>query len=202
MKPVAPPTDSGSTETGPNGPGSTGPDATGPDAAGPADVGFDPAKLIQEHQTGLWRYLRALGCPAEMAEDLAQETFLAVLQKPFQNYNPQATRAYLRRVAYNLFVTHQRRSGRVVVVEDIEQYDAGWERWAGQDDGDALLGALKECLARLGERAQLALGLRFRERKSRQDIADALQMSEHGAKNLMQRAKKKLRECVEGKLGG
>jgi RNA polymerase sigma-70 factor (ECF subfamily) len=170
-------------------------------AAPPTDTGFDPAKLIQEHQAGLWRYLRALGCPTELAEDLAQETFLAVLQKPFQNYNPQATRAYLRRVAYNLFVTQQRRGGRIVTVEDIEKYDAAWERWAGQDDGDAVLAGLKECLARLGERAQLALRLRFRERKSRQDIAAMLKMTEHGAKNLMQRAKKKLRECVEGKLG-
>jgi RNA polymerase sigma-70 factor (ECF subfamily) len=64
-----------------------------------------------------------------------------------------------------------------------------------------LLAALKECVDQLGERPQLALRLRFRERQTRQQIAAALQMTEHGAKNLMQRAKKKLRECVEGKLG-
>jgi RNA polymerase sigma-70 factor (ECF subfamily) len=165
------------------------------------DIGFDPVKLIQDHQVGVWRYLRALGCTAELAEDLTQETFLAVLQKPFQDYSPHATRAYLRRVAYNLFVTQQRRSGRVVAVEDIEQYDVAWTRWASNDDGVALLVVLQQCLTALSERAQLALRLRFREKKSRSEIAEALQMTEHGAKNLMQRAKKKLRECVEGKLG-
>lgn len=166
----------------------------------PTSAGFDPVKLIQDHQVGVWRYLRALGCSKEQAEDLTQDTFLAVLQKPFQDYSPTATRAYLRRVAFNLFVTQQRRSGRVVTVEDIEQYDVDWTRWAGHDDGESLLLALRQCLETLGDRAQLALGLRFREQKSRNEIADALQMTEHGAKNLMQRAKKKLRECVEGKM--
>jgi RNA polymerase sigma-70 factor, ECF subfamily len=166
----------------------------------PPATGFDPVKLIQDHQVGVWRYLRALGCSPDQAEDLAQETFLSVLQKPFQDYSPHATRAYLRRVAYNLFVTQQRRSGRVVTVEDIEQYDLGWTRWAGHDDGESLLLALRKCLEKLGDRARLALRLRFGERRTRNEIAAALEVSEHGAKNLMQRAKQKLRECVEGSI--
>lgn len=60
-----------------------------------SSTGFDPERLIEAHQAGIWRYLRALGCDASQAEDLTQETFLAVLQKPFQDYNPAATAAYL-----------------------------------------------------------------------------------------------------------
>jgi RNA polymerase sigma-70 factor (ECF subfamily) len=41
--------------------------------------------------------------------------------------------------------------------------------------------------------------MRFRDRFSRAEIASALAISESGAKNLMQRAKKQLRTCVEGK---
>lgn len=168
--------------------------------APPSSAGPDPVKLIHDHQVGIWRYLRALGCTPEQAEDFTQETFLAVLEKPFQEYSPQATRAYLRRVAYNIFITSRRRSGRVVTVEDVEQYDSDWTRWAGQDDGEALLDALRECFGLLSQRAQLALGMRFRQRSSRGEIATALSMTEHGAKNLMQRAKKRLRDCVEGKV--
>ncbi|MBM3998073.1 MAG: sigma-70 family RNA polymerase sigma factor [Planctomycetes bacterium] len=163
-------------------------------------MGFDPLKLIQDHQLGLWRYLRALGCAREVADDLAQETFLIVLQRPFQDYSEVATRAYLRKVAYNLLVTQQRRAGRVVAVENIEQYERDWNRWAGDGDGEDALRALRGCLKVLGPRALHALKMRFEERRSRQEIADALQMTEHGAKNLMQRAKKKLRDCVEGKI--
>ena len=166
----------------------------------PDSTSFDPVRLIEEHQVGVWRYLRALGCEANLAEDLTQETFLAVLQRPFEDYSPSATAAYLRRTAYNLLVTHHRRSGKVTAVENVEELDRTWTRWAGDDNGEALLAALKDCLAGLGERARLALELRFRNRETRANIAARLDITEHGAKNLMQRAKHKLRECIDGKL--
>jgi RNA polymerase sigma-70 factor (ECF subfamily) len=62
-------------------------------------TGYDPVRLIETYQAGVWRYLRALGCDAAQAEDLTQDTFLAVLQRPFQDINPAATAAYLRAAA-------------------------------------------------------------------------------------------------------
>jgi RNA polymerase sigma-70 factor (ECF subfamily) len=161
----------------------------------------DAARLIREHQAGIWRYLRVLGCSPELAEDLTQETFLSVLQKPFEDLGPAATAAYLRQVAKNLFLSVQRKSGRFVQVDDVEEIDATWARWAGQDEGEALLAALQECLEGLTDRARTALDLRFREQKSRQEIAAAVELSEDGTKNMMQRAKQQLRECIERKLG-
>lgn len=163
-------------------------------------TGFDLVQLIKLHQAGIWRYLRALGCEATLAEDLTQDTFLAVLQKPFDDYSPAATASYLRRVAHNLFITAQRRSGRVTTVENIEEFDGAWAEWIPDDNGESMLEVLRECLQQLTERARLALTMRFKDRDSRADIAGALQITEHGAKNLMQRAKKQLRTCVEGKL--
>lgn len=161
---------------------------------------FDAARLIADFQTGVWRYLRALGCKPAEADDLTQETFVIILEKPFQQYNDRATAAYLRRVAHNLFVSQKRREGKVVAMEDVERIAEQWEQLSGHDDGDDLLEALKDCFSRLTERAQLSLNLRFRERASRERIAEALEITEHGAKNLMQRAKKQLRSCIEEKL--
>ncbi|HTN74046.1 MAG TPA: sigma-70 family RNA polymerase sigma factor [Pirellulaceae bacterium] len=163
-------------------------------------TGFDPIRLIENYQAGVWRYLRALGCDPTLAEDLTQDTFLAVLQKPFQDYNPSATSAYLRRVAFNLYISHQRRAGKVTTVENIEELEVQFAALAGADDGEAALDALRICLEELGERARWALEMRFREDLSRTSIAEALEISEHGAKNLMQRAKQQLRSCIEGKL--
>jgi RNA polymerase sigma-70 factor (ECF subfamily) len=162
--------------------------------------GIDPATLIQTYQVGIWRYLRALGCDAAQAEDLTQETFLSVLQKPFQDMGPLATSAYLRKVAYNLFISHQRRAGKVTPVESVEELDRTWANWAGNDDGEMLLDALRDCLKGISERARLALEMRFREDSSREAIAAVLEITEHGAKNLMQRAKQQLRACIESKL--
>ena len=169
-------------------------------ASTPDSTAFDPVRLIEDHQAGVWRYLRALGCEANLAEDLTQETFLAVLQRPFEDYSPAATAAYLRRTAYNALISFQRRAKRVTTVENIEEFNHTWERWAGNDNGDESLDALRRCLAILSDRARLALELRFRDRATREMIATQLDMSEHGAKNLMQRAKKKLRDCVESKM--
>ncbi len=162
-------------------------------------AGFDPSRLIQEHQKSIWRYLRAIGCSTTEADDFTQETFLTVFERPFNDFSPKATSAYLRRVAYNLYVTHQRRARRVLPVENIEQFDADWRQWMDDRDGDDLTDALKQCLRHLSDRARQALDMRFRDRSRRTDIAAALNITEHGAKNLMQRAKQQLRKCIESK---
>lgn len=167
--------------------------------AGLAPPEFDVSRLVNEHQTGVWRYLRVLGCPADEAEDLTQETFLAVLTKPFQDYNRQATAAYLRQVARNLFISSRRRA---VAAAELDEAEAAWLRWAAKDDGQELMAALRECLQKLTERARSALDLRFGRQTSRADIAAALGLSEDGAKNLLQRAKQKLRMCIEKAVAG
>ncbi len=155
------------------------------------------AQLVQQHQVGLWRYLRALGCDAATAEDLVQETFVRVLQHPLELRDGASTEAYLRKVAKNLAISSYRKSRRMQLVGDVELLDRLWDQWAGEDQGEALLEALRRCWQRLRQRAQLALRLRFEQNLSRAQIAQALNMTEHGAKNLMQRAKKALRDCIQ-----
>ena len=169
-------------------------------AAESQKTGFDPVKLIHDHQKGVWRYLRALGAEPALADDITQDTFLAVIEKPFDDYNASATASYLRRVAHNLFISNRRREGKVVATDQINTLAEEWDKWAGKDAGDTSLDALRECFDQLTERAKLSLTMRFRQRASRTEIADALEITDHGAKNLMQRAKKQLRTCVEGKL--
>ncbi len=161
---------------------------------------LDLTELVTRHQVTVWRYLRALGADAALADDLTQDTFLEVMRRPFTQYSDAATASYLRRVAHNLLITRRRREGRMTVTDHAEQFESAWMRWAGFDSGNRTLDALAECFQRLTERAQLALKLRFSQESSRQSIADSLGISEHGAKNLMQRAKSQLRQCVEKKV--
>lgn len=161
---------------------------------------LDLAELVARHQVGVWRYLRALGAEAALADDLTQDTFLEIMRRPFVQYSDAATAGYLRRVAHNLFISRRRRDVRMSVTEHVDQFDTSWMRWAGFDNGNTALDALGECWQRLTDRAQLALQLRFAQETSREAIAQSLGISEHGAKNLMQRAKSQLRECIEQKL--
>lgn len=169
-------------------------------------VGIDLAKLIETHQSGVWRYLRLLGCDPAQADDLTQETFLAVFQKPPAADHPAATDptvmgGYLRTAARNLFISWLRKNRRLTSLESFDEIDAQWSRWAKHDNGDAFLDALTLCLETLTDRAQSALRLRYRDDRSRSEIAGALDLTEDGAKNLLQRSKQQLRACIERRLG-
>ncbi|QDT06194.1 RNA polymerase sigma factor [Rubripirellula lacrimiformis] len=161
-----------------------------------------PADLIARHQRGVWRYLRMLGCDDAMADDLTQETFLRVLRRDnFVQHSDVATSSYLRRTAYNLMVSDHRRRKKVQTMAESPVMDEIWDRWAGKDlAGDRAVDSLKECIRLLTKRAQLALQMRFADEATRIEIADALNITDHGARNLMQRAKAQLRDCVEAKL--
>ncbi|TWU48174.1 RNA polymerase sigma factor [Rubripirellula reticaptiva] len=185
--------------------GSVG-DAAGAGASGIESTGdaaeLLPAELIARHQRGIWRYLRMLGCDDSMADDLTQETFLRVLRRDnFVQHSEAATSSYLRRTAYNLLVSDHRKHKRVQSMAESPLMDEIWDRWAGKDlSGDRAVDALKGCLSILTNRARLALQMRYGNDATRIEIAEALDITDHGARNLMQRAKGQLRECVEAKL--
>ena len=112
-----------------------------------------------------------MGCEASLAEDLTQETFLAILQRPFNDVSPAATSAYLRKTALNMLISHERRAGRVRAVENVELLDQGWTRWTGDEDGEAVLESSSRLFERLTERARLpwkcGFAARIRDWKSR-----------------------------------
>lgn len=185
-------------------PSKLGSEASEPDAGESAEMTqpLDPSELITRHQRGVWRYVRMLGCDTSTADDLTQETFLRVLrQDNFVQHSEAATASYLRRTAHNLLVSRHRKLGRMRTVAESSVLDEIWNRWAGKDlSGDVAVDALRSCLDGLSDRAQLALRMRFADNASRVDIGEALGISDHGARNLMQRAKQQLRQCVEEKL--
>ena len=168
-----------------------------PAEATPAEL---VAHLIERYQTRVWRYLRTLGCDPSLADDLTQDTFVAVLRRPPEIINDAATDGYLRRVAYHLMIDHRRRAKRMVVRERIAEADSLWVRWIGCESEDEPMRLLRSCFERLTPRAKMSLRMRYADHASREEIAGALNISADGAKNLMQRAKNQLRECIQARM--
>ena len=160
----------------------------------------DFAALVNGYQAGIWRYLRALGCEREMAEDLTQETFLSVYRRPFDQRNPVSTAAYLRKVAHNLFISAKRKVSVRPTTWSLSEIDQDWSSLAGHDGGDELKQALKECFKVLDQRAQKALKLQVAARAKRNEIAKILEIADEGVKSLLSRSKSKLRACIERKM--
>lgn len=154
------------------------------------------------HQKEVWRYLRFLGASTFEADDLTQETFLEVWRKPFEEFTERASAAYLRTVARNRFLMGVRKQGRRPEVASLEAAEAAWVLHAREDGGDARVDALRLCLDALAQPGQRAMRLLYgEERRSRQEVAELVDLKLEGLKTLVRRSKLKLRECVERRLG-
>lgn len=168
-------------------------------AADSTAVAFDAVSLAGRHQAEIWRYLRFLGCDDAQADDVTQETFLAVLKRPPDVRDVPAVRSYLRTVARNAFLTLLRKTSREAEF-DLEVAEQVWAEAHPRDGGDERLAALDDCLAALEGRARQAIDLTYKESRSRAEIAAALDITEDGVKSLLRRTRDVLRQCVERKL--
>ena len=163
--------------------------------------------LVQDHQAGLWRYLRYLGCRHDEAEDLAQDVFLTALaaraDERLGDLDKPAMAAWLRRTAHNILRSTRRRLQRRLAV-DLEAAEALFERMVapGGNDGSAFLDALEACLAELPDRARAAIEARYLDPgdgSSRRDLAARFGLRAEGVKSLLRRGRELLRACVERK---
>jgi RNA polymerase sigma-70 factor (ECF subfamily) len=161
----------------------------------------DFAGVIRRHQLGLWRYLRMLGAPADLAEDVMQDTFLVAMKKLRDERADAATAAFLRQTARHLFLRRRRDQGRR---EELltEIADRWWQEQADSDDGERWLAALRACVGTLDGRARDVVDRFYGDGLARDAVAAALGMKETGVKTLLQRVRAALRECIERRLRG
>jgi RNA polymerase sigma-70 factor, ECF subfamily len=163
----------------------------------PPHVKFDLASLVREHQGDVWRYLRYLGAAADDADDLAQETFLAVARSPLVLRSRGETAAYLRTAARNQLLILRRKQGRQAGTVELAAAEEVWA--AKHPDGDcgALLDALTKCCETLTGPGRKAVNKFYREGLSREHVAEAMGMTVDGVKTLLRRTRDALRQCIE-----
>lgn len=158
-------------------------------------------ELVRRHQRGLWRHLRFLGAPPGLADDLTQETFLALLRRPPEDRGDDALGAWLRGTARNLFRSSGRAPRPGVVLADEQRIEDAWVALESHDRGDARRAALDACLQRLDGRARHALELRYSKGASREQMGRELGVSPEGVKTLLRRIRDELRRCIERRIG-
>lgn len=156
---------------------------------------MDITELHGEYGRDLHRFLRVLGAQHAEADDFVQETFLRVLQKPFEQRSRGETAMYLRSVAKSLYLKHAQRHRRVLPV-DVQTIEQDYAAEAG-DNSDERVAALQRCIAGLSERERRILQLRYLENATREQMGSEFGLSDGGVKNLLERIKQRLKECVE-----
>ena len=171
-------------------------------------------ELVRKHQPRLVRLMRAMGPRADMAEDLAQETFMRVWRAR-HNYVPGAKfSTWLFTIAHNVAKNAARSQGRRQEVSEVDAPQSGdGSKAVGLIAATALEasglmpGRLVEGLERgeiirravetLGERQRTALMLSRFENLSYAEIADTMGLSTKAVKSLLSRARVNLREILQ-----
>ena len=165
------------------------------------DQGRRVEELVRRHQPTVRGFLAYLGCPRGMLDDLVQEVFLSFLSSSFREVADASTAAFLRKIARHLLLKALQRERRSPVVLDALGAERAWVAFEGEDGGERHLTALRDCLGRLRGKPAEALALRYRSGLSQAAIAARLSLSESGVKSLLVRARRRLKECVERRLG-
>jgi RNA polymerase sigma-70 factor (ECF subfamily) len=164
--------------------------------AGPEDL----ADLVRQHQAGVWRYLRYLGCDPALADDLTQETFLEIHRRPIEHRSDVQTAVYLRMVARNHMLMAVRKNGRHPVVGNLDLAEEVWARTAADDGLEEYVSDLRACLeTAVTERVRTALAMSYEDDQTREQIAQRLDLTADGVKTMLRRARAALRECIERK---
>lgn len=166
---------------------------------------IDLARLVRDRQAEVWRYLRFLGADATEADDLTQETFLAVARSRFVEETDAQTAGYLRTVARRQLLMLRRQQKRRIKTVDFDAAETVWAEtmWpagAERDRFDDRIDAARGCVEKLTGRSREAIDLSYREGTSRDAIAEQLEMTADGVKTLLRRTREKLRECIEKTL--
>ena len=150
------------------------------------------AAFVQSHQRPVFRFLRALGCAPQLAEELTQDALLIALEKGVARADAAA---FLRQAAKFAWLRRQRddrrRAERLLLAAETL-----WQRDCAHDDGNGWLDALRQCLSALPARSRHVLQRAYGDDAGRAELAAELGIGEHGVRTLLQRLRQALKDCV------
>ena len=144
------------------------------------------AAFYRETERSLRAYLHRLSGSRSLADDLAHEAYLRLLRSKPPTAEPAALRAYLFRVATNLFRDHYRRIGKreTELVERVEEESPAADAALRIDMGQAL-----NCLR---PRQRTLLWLTYVEGLTHREVATVLGVRPISVGPLLWRARRSL----------
>jgi RNA polymerase sigma factor (sigma-70 family) len=156
-------------------------------------------RLFDLHAVALRRYATALLRNPSDAEDVVQQTFLKALRAFRAGARPQQSRRWLVAIAHNECRMHFRRASRrpTEVALDLA-LDLTIDR-SPESEAYPSLQEIREALGQLAQSQRTALVLRELEGRPYAEIAGVLDVSESAVETLLFRARRALREQLEGR---
>jgi len=154
--------------------------------------------LVRLHQDKIRSYLLRLSKSHDLADDIAQETFLTAFRK-LQTYKGEGNfSGWLFRIAHNCFLQHIRKTKRRSEVTD--QYGTELKLQAEQYDSISTAQMdLEQAMAQLNSDETSTISLCHTYGFSHQEVANILNMPLGSVKSNISRGKAKLKEILTKK---
>jgi RNA polymerase sigma-70 factor, ECF subfamily len=151
-------------------------------------------------QAELARLVAALGVPRDCVDDVLQDVYLAVLQKPPLLMDEEAMRRWLFRLAINRTNLEHRRRGRwrAKLAAWAERLRGGSRAWSAPGATDAQSSAREEqelvrrTLTELEPLDRSVLVLRYYTEMNSRQIAEILEMPDSTVRSRLQLARQRL----------
>ena len=169
---------------------------------GLSSVHLEYVQEVTRHQRAIYGFIRSMIPDASTADDLLQETNIALLKaaprfKTGSDFLPFATK-----VAHNKVIDHFRREKRhsgLIFDSALADKIAG-KLLAASPGSPARIEALEACLKRLGETDRDLLVRRYRDSETVRAIAADTGRSESALQNHLAKIRDLLRQCIRQKM--
>src|SRR5881227_338587 len=153
-------------------------------------------RLYKKHAGDVYRYALVVLRNQADAEDVTQTTFLNAYRAMEKGERPRSPQNWLIAIAHNVcrqrFRQSQRRPAEVVYEEELAETIVEEDAIGAED--------LRRALGQLAFNQRSALVMRELEGRSYQEIAEILDLSVSAVETLIFRARRALREQLEGSL--
>ncbi|HWR01518.1 MAG TPA: RNA polymerase sigma factor [Chlorobaculum sp.] len=164
------------------------------------------AAIVRRYEAPLSRYIVRQGCKdTAMAQDLLQEVFIKAYLH-LNDYDPALPfSSWIYRIAHNETVSHFRKEKNRPCVLDRGEDDFLFERivddlgLAEMENQKHPTSEIQAAVDGLESKYRDIIVLKFFEEKSYEEISDILQMPQGTVATLINRAKKKIKSCLEKK---
>lgn len=150
--------------------------------------------LFGRYREPIWRFFRRRTAEAARAEELAQDTFVAVLEGAARYQQRGTVRSFLFGTAYNVLLADRRKAVRRAT-EPLDVEPAA----NGPSDPDAGIW-VRDALSRLEESDREVLMLREYEQLSYQEIADLRGTPLNTVRSQLFRARMALKSALETRI--
>ena len=158
-------------------------------------------ELVERWQSRLWRHANHLTGRPEVAWDIVQEAWMAIVRGIRRLDDPARFRQWSYRIVSNKCTDWMRRQHRQrKLVEDVShEVQEGATDSADQASGDDDVDRLRQALRRLPKDRQTILAMLYLDGMSIAEIASVLAIPEGTVKSRLHQARNHLRTILEGK---